>query len=301
MIVHILDQDGLEDVAASIPPVARELAASWWPGPLTLVVPRGPRIPPLVTAGLDSVAVRAPSHPVARALLASAGFAVAAPSANLFGRTSPTTASHVLADLGEYIDVVLDGGATPVGIESTVIDCRTHPPLILRPGGMTLEELSRLLPDVRLAERIGQGPQPSPGRLGRHYAPRARLILVLGAEMDIRAAITCAAKDLAAARQRVGLLVAEEDLLSLSGLPAELPLVALARMADSTTAARRLFGALRQLDAAGVQAIVARDFGTEGLALAVRDRLTKAAEGNVVHCTDDEAASAAAIVRLVGR
>jgi L-threonylcarbamoyladenylate synthase len=149
LIVHLATVEELSRVTAAIPPVAWALAERFWPGPLTLVLPRAASIPPVVTAGGETVGVRVPSYPVARALIAAAGVPVAAPSANRFMHTSPTSAAHVLADLDGRIDCVLDGGPCPVGVESTVLDLTTSPPRILRPGGVTLEALRALLPEVQ--------------------------------------------------------------------------------------------------------------------------------------------------------
>ena len=171
---------------------AAELARRFWPGPLTLVLPRAAGVPLEVTAGLDTVAVRIPSHPVARALLATAEVPVAAPSANLFSRPSPTQAAHVLQDLEGRIDIVLDGGPTTVGVESTVLDLTTSRPMVLRPGAVTLEMLRELLPDVELRGDTGQhseadtGPLPSPGLLTQHYAPRVPMTLYEGAHATAR-------------------------------------------------------------------------------------------------------------------
>jgi L-threonylcarbamoyladenylate synthase len=298
LIVHVLGAADLATVAASVPPVGARLAAAFWPGPLTLIVPRGPLVPPLVTAGLDTVAVRAPAHPVARALIAAAGTPVAAPSANRFGHVSPTTADHVLADLADRIDIVLDAGPTPVGVESTVVDCRADPPLVLRPGGVTWEALRAIVPGVRLAERRASGgPQRGPGQLWRHYAPAARLILLTGADEDVRAALAGAASHFATATgHRVGLLVAEEDLPAFAHLPPEVVALAPGPLTDPAGVARHLFAALRGLDAAGVQVILARDFGTAGLALAIRDRLARAAAGNVVDVAPGGAAEVVAAI-----
>lgn len=318
VIVHVLDVAGAARVAATLPPAALRLAAAFWPGPLTLVVPRGPAVPPLVAAGLDSVAVRAPAHPVARALIAAAGVPIAAPSANPFGRASPTTAAHVVADLGDRVDLVLDGGPCPIGVESTVVDCLQDPPVVLRPGGVPIEALRTVEPGIRLPvpaphveSPAAAQPLRSPGLLTRHYAPRARLVLVTGAGADVADAIARAAAGLAAAGLAVGLLLADEDAAPSdppgsghTAAPDALrprPGIAIRRvgpLADARAVARALFAALRDLDSGGVEVILARDFGTAGLALAIRDRLGRAAEGRVVAVpAGDAAAGAAAVAR----
>ncbi len=329
LIVHVLDAAGAAQVAAILPPAAVRLAAAFWPGPLTLVVPRGRAVPDAVSAGLDSVAVRAPAHPVARALIAAAGVPIAAPSANRFGHTSPTTAGHVMADLAGRVDLVLDGGPADIGVESTVVDCLVDPPAVLRPGGVTLEALREVIPAIRssapelraaameaAAADAGGGEAPSgaetpplraPGLLARHYAPRARLVLVRGADADVVDALAAAAERLVAAGRTVGLLLAAEDAAprSAAGAPGRpetgpgRPGLVVRRAgprADAPAVARALFASLRDLDGAGVDVILARDFGTAGLGLAIRDRLTRAAEGRVVAVPPGGAATAAAAV-----
>ncbi|MGC9399884.1 MAG: L-threonylcarbamoyladenylate synthase [Anaerolineae bacterium] len=283
IIVHVTDVQGLERLVRSVPPPARTLVERFWPGPLTLVLPRASVVPDVVTAGGETVAVRAPSHPVAQALIRAAGVPIAAPSANRFGQLSPTRAEDVLADLEGRVDVVLDAGATPVGVESTVLSLVNETPTILRPGGLSREVLESVLGRVRLAERPVQPaeePVTSPGTLPQHYAPRARLILYRGAPQAMLTTMREEALRRHTRGERVGLLLAAEDLPFFAGLP--LILRAVAPADDLPAVARRLFATLRALDAAEVEVILARDFGTAGLGLAVRDRLTRAAGGHVI-------------------
>ena len=285
LIVHLARAEDLAEVACRVPPVALRLAAHFWPGPLTLVLPRGPQIPPEVTAGGETVAVRVPAHPVAQALIRAAGVPVAAPSANRFGRLSPTRAEDVLADLDGRIDLLLDGGPTPVGVESTVLSLVTPRPTILRPGGVSRESLELLLGRVEvLAQPVRpQEIAPAPGTLSQHYAPRAKLILYEGPRDALLAALRKEALRLHGAGVRVGLLLASEDLPFFEGLP--LIMRAAGPACDLETVARQLFTTLRALDEAAVEVILARDFGAAGLGLAVRDRLTRAAGGKVVQLT----------------
>jgi len=285
LIVHLADVARLPDVAGAIPPLACELAEAFWPGPLTLILPRGPRVPAEVTAGGDTVAVRVPAHPVALALIRAAGVPVAAPSANRFGHISPTRAAHVLADLDGCIDVILDGGATRVGVESTVLSLITSPPAILRPGGVSREALARILGDVCVVDRpvLSTEAAPSPGTLMQHYAPRAEVTLYRGPDEAILPAMREAVSHLLAQGTHVGLLLAEEDVAAFAGLAVVLEVAG--RRAALEDVARQLFTSLRALDRAGVAVILARDFGAAGLGLAIRDRLTRAAGGRVINVT----------------
>ena len=187
LIVHIDRADRAHDVARGWTERADRLAGAFWPGPLTMVLPKREVVPDTVTAGLPSVAVRVPAHPVALALLSAAAIPVVAPSANRSTRLSPTTGAHVAKSLGDAVDLILDAGPTPVGIESTVVDLTTEPPRLLRPGTISIPQLEAVIGRVQLAEQIvGSGARPSPGMLEKHYAPRARVVLVDGDDVGIR-------------------------------------------------------------------------------------------------------------------
>ncbi|MCD4738142.1 MAG: threonylcarbamoyl-AMP synthase [Anaerolineae bacterium] len=283
LIVHLAETRWLERVVRFVPALAWELAERFWPGPLTLVLPRGPQIPLIVTAGGDTVAVRVPADPIAQELLRVANLPVAAPSANRFGCLSPTCAEDVLADLAGRIDLVLAAGATRVGVESTVLSLVTLVPTILRPGGVSREALSAVLGEVAVcAKPIGDKEMAlSPGTLSQHYAPSARLILYQGQGTTLLKAMCQEAMLQHESGKRVGLLLAQEDLPFFSGLP--LILRAAGPLARLDLVAQSLFPTLRALDRAAVDLILARDFGIAGLGLAIRDRLTRAAGGRVVH------------------
>jgi L-threonylcarbamoyladenylate synthase len=178
-------------------------------------------VPDIVTARLATVAVRMPAHPVALALIRAARTPIAAPSANRFGRTSPTTARHVQDDLGDRIDLILDAGPTPIGVESTVLDLTRPVPTILRPGGLPREALEGLLGPVAVQTHLAEGPMPSPGLLPKHYAPRAPMILVIGPPPRMRATLRELVARYTAQGHRIGLLIAEEDRAETADLPAE--------------------------------------------------------------------------------
>jgi L-threonylcarbamoyladenylate synthase len=292
LIVHLADPSRLAEVARAIPPEAERLAERFWPGPLTLVLPRHADISALVAAGGDTVGVRVPSHPVAQALLRAADIPIAAPSANRFMHTSPTTAAHVLADLDGQIAAILDGGPTTVGVESTVVDLTTNPPRLLRPGGVTLEALRALLPDLlapESAQAVPQGlpdtarerPEPAhaPGQMARHYAPHTPLIVVDATGASALASMLALAAEARARDERVGALAANEEAATLEG--AGVRVARLGPMDDLTAISRRLYAALRELDAAGLDLLLAHSFGRQGLGLAIEDRLRRAAGGRL--------------------
>jgi L-threonylcarbamoyladenylate synthase len=277
LIVHVADFSQIASLASTLPEPTTSLAASFWPGPLTLILPRAVTVPLEVTAGLQTVAVRIPAHPIARALLVAARLPIAAPSANLFSRPSPTRAAHVIHDLNGRIDMVLDGGATDVGVESTVVDVTVDPPQVLRPGAITLEALQRIVPGVRIASPSDPNmSMSSPGLLAKHYAPRAPLTLYRGSAGAAREALVVAARAAIARRQRVGVLATIGDADLLDGIP--VVVASLGPDDDAERAAERLYCALRELDIANVDVILAREAPhDQGLWRALRDRLRRAA------------------------
>jgi L-threonylcarbamoyladenylate synthase len=289
VIVHVAAIEHVRDIAPDLPAVAERLAQRFWPGPLTLVLRKAPRVSSSITAGLDAVGVRVPAHPVAQALLRAVKLPVVAPSANRFSRPSPTTAQHVLDDLNGSIDMVLDAGPTAVGVESTVLDMTASPPLVLRPGGLSIEAIRDFVPDVQFIARAGglSDAQPAPGQLVRHYAPRAKLTLYVGEAAAVVHQIGLDARTLAAGGTRVGILGPEEDLMAVA--PTLVPLATAGRVRfasigsrrDPSRAARELFAALRGLDAEGVDEILASAPDPQDIGLAIHDRLTRAAEGRV--------------------
>lgn len=279
LIVHLPSAEELEQVAIEIPGVVDNLATVFWPGPLTLVLRRHPSIPANVSAGLDTVAVRVPAHPVAEALLRSSGVPIAAPSANLFGHSSPTTAAHVLDDLDGRIEYILDGGPTRVGVESTVLDLTHGTPQILRPGGITFEFLQAVLGTVLLPPVVDlptQGPQVSPGLLDKHYAPRASLVFFMFDDPEkLAKEIELIARQAMDSGKKTGLLIADEDRDRFAFL--DTTQVTIGSLNDLDTVASRLYSGIRVLDEKGVDIILARDFGEQGIGRAIRDRLMRAA------------------------
>jgi len=299
LIVHLASEDMLHPYVQSVNDVERLLMERFWPGPLTLVLPVKPdSVSPLVTAGLDTVAVRVPGHPVARRLIAESGCPVAAPSANLSGRPSPTAASHVMDDLDGLIDGVVDGGVTGVGLESTVVRVQGDVIHILRPGSITREQLQAAVGNGVLVapgeqdaddpaavgnrgadgEAAAEAPR-APGMKYRHYAPRGTMELITG---DDPARVVAAVREAAArARQsgasRIGIVACQEHAAQYEGAADEL-LVCGSR-GSPESAARQLYATLRQCDRLNLDAIVAEGFTEAGIGEALMNRLRKAANG----------------------
>jgi L-threonylcarbamoyladenylate synthase len=247
----------------------------------------------MITAGLPNVAIRMPRHPIAQALIRAAGTPIAAPSANRFMHVSPTTAQHVQADLGGRIPLILDGGPCEVGVESTVLDLCSPVPTILRPGGVSLEELRAVLPTVQpptansaQSEAATQGPQNlldtdaqhSPGQMLIHYSPIVPAYLYEGTEEAMRTAMLAAIQRYQSEGAHVGMLIADEDMPAFAESDAQI--YVLGKTLEQI--ATRLFAGLRTLEEAGVDVILCRSFAEEGLGLAIRDRLRKAAGGKVI-------------------
>jgi L-threonylcarbamoyladenylate synthase len=276
LIVHLAESAHMARVAQPTP-LAWHLAEHFWPGPLSLVVPRLPHLPWAVTAHLETVALRVPSGRVARELLAATDLPIAAPSANLFGRPSPTRAEHVLQDLDGRIDAVLDGGPTVVGVESTIVDISSMPPRLLRAGGLAAEAIERVL-GVRFGPPPAptEGPLPAPGLLPTHYAPRTPLVLISGPSSMARTRLQAEVQRALDAHQRVGVLVLDEDR---DVIPTAARAEVVGAWSAPETSAARLFAAIRALDAAGLDVIFTRDLADPALGLgrALADRLRRAA------------------------
>jgi L-threonylcarbamoyladenylate synthase len=266
LIVHIAAAERLPIWAAGVPDAARRLAERFWPGPLTLILPRGPCVPFVVTGGLETVGLRVPAHPVALDLLRAFGGGVAAPSANRFGRVSPTRAEHVRDDLDDRVDFILDGGSCSVGVESTIVDLSSGDPAILRPGGVTREQLEAVL--GRPVPLRHGGPVRAPGQHALHYAPRAEVILVQPSDLARQAAA------IQATGRRVVALCRDLDAATLTTHGG----VEVIRLPDSLErAAQVLYEALREVDRRGFEVALAALPPEHGVGLAMADRLRRAA------------------------
>ncbi len=263
LIVHIVDTKQLDDVIGSLPVLGQRLMDAFWPGPLTLVLPKQPAIPDLVTAGLSTVAVRMPNHSVAQALIREAGTPIAGPSANPFGYVSPTTAQHVADGLGSNVDLILDGGPCQVGVESTIVSLAGSQPELLRPGSITIEQLSAVIGSIRRSSPVNEKPI-APGQLSRHYATRTQLTILasIGARPILKDGERACLLSQSQARDPDDRFIAVE-VLSSTG--------------DLRETARGLFAALRRLDSLGLDRIYAEPCKEEGLGVAIMDRLRRCA------------------------
>lgn len=277
LIVHIAGLEMLPGLVSEVPERAQLLAHAFWPGPLTVIMPRGPEVAAECCAGLDTVGIRMPSHPVARAVIRQSGCAFAAPSANLSGSPSPTTAQDVLADMDGRLPLILDGGSCDVGVESTVISVVGEKPMLLRPGHITLEQLEAALGEEVLLsgailEELHEGEEArSPGMKYKHYAPKARITILEGGFAAFKAYVDAHADEDPACLCFTG----EEAALGV-------PCVAYGREGDGDDQARHLFRSLRALDEQGDVTVYARCPQKDGVAMAVYNRLLRAAAFRVV-------------------
>lgn len=282
LIVHVASPAEAEALWAEVTPAARELMERFWPGPLTLALPRRPHVPDVVTAGLPTVGVRMPDHPVALGLIRAAGVPIAAPSANLSGRPSPTRAEHVIEDLGGRIDLVLDAGETGVGVESTFLDLSADPPVLYRPGGVTPSAICGVIGPIQIDPSVhgaeaGEVPR-SPGQKYAHYAPRAEVIVVDGPLRDVQRKINDLAYEFMQEGRTVGVLATAES----RGTYRVPVVLEVGSRKNMEMVASSLFATLRAFDRHGVDVVLAEGFPEEGLGLAIMNRLRRAAAGRVI-------------------
>ena len=282
LIIHICRLEDIRPIVREFSGAAQRAAEAFWPGPLTMILPRSELVPSETTGGLDTVAVRFPSHPVARKLIEYSGGYVAAPSANRSGRPSPTVARYVIEDMEGRIDMILDGGQGRIGLESTIVDMTVTPPQLLRPGYITREMLEQVLGEITVDETVmkpdsGQAPR-APGMKYRHYAPRGQLTIVEGAPEKVRAYVNRAAEADRAAGEKTGVIAASE---SVEGYRAD-AVKCVGDREDEEAIARKLFTVLREFDDENVTRIYSESFYSQGLGQAVMNRLLKAAGHRVV-------------------
>ena len=284
LIVHIADMDALEDIAQSVPEAAVKLADHFWPGPLTMIFPKKEAVPKSTTGGLETVAVRMPSHPVARALIRESGVYIAAPSANTSGRPSPTKAEHVKEDLDGRIDMILDGGAVGIGLESTIVDLSTGVPTILRPGYITGEMLEDVLGEVQVDPAIlSQKMNPNivakaPGMKYRHYAPKGQITIIEGDTGKVVDEINRLVKEKTDEGCSVAVIATEEtkDAYACANVRS------VGSRATEGSIAAGLYDILREMDHIGAEYIYAESFEKDTLGKAIMNRMLKAAAYHVI-------------------
>ena len=282
LIVHIADMEHLFPIVEQVPQKAVRLAEKFWPGPLTMIFKKTDMVPLETTGGLESVAVRMPDHPAALALIKAAGGYVAAPSANRSGRPSPTTAEHVAEDLGKTIDMILDGGSSIIGLESTIVDMTEETPIILRPGYISMNTLSRVVGDViydaAILEIGSNEPPRAPGMKYRHYAPKGELSIVKGEREKVIKYIKTQAENAIKSGERVGIIATEETYLNYSATVVQ----NIGSRDDEAQIARRLYAVLRDFDEDDITRIYSEDFDTPNMGQAIMNRLIKAAGHHII-------------------
>lgn len=289
LILHIAEQEELNRIVREIPPLARKLMDAFWPGPLTLIFPKAEIVPPKATGGLDTVAVRFPSHPVARAVIRAAGLPIAAPSANSSGKPSPTRASHVEFDLGGRIDMIVDGGATEWGLESTIVDVSVEPPVLLRPGAVTQEMLEEVIGSVEIDPALLSKPTAAvkpkaPGMKYTHYSPKAEVLLVKGAEKNVADTINRMAAAEKAAGRKTGVMATEQT----RELYHADVVLSLGSRENPAEIGANLFKILRKFDFLGVDVVYSEVFPEKGEGMAIMNRLQKAAGYHVIEAEDEK-------------
>lgn len=282
LIVHIAEIQDLREVAAQIPEAALRLAGRFWPGPLTMIFEKAAAVPYATTGGLDTVAVRMPSNKIARSLIKAAGRYLAAPSANLSGRPSPTQAKHVIEDLNGRVDMIIDGGSSDIGLESTIIDLTSDIPTILRPGYITEEMLREVTGSVDTDRTIIEGNSrqapKAPGMKYRHYAPKGSLTIVEGACESVLSFINEQLKHQSTQGRKTGVIATDE---TAGRYHADL-VKSVGKRDDEEVIAKRLFSILREFDEENVQVIYAESFESKGMGCAIMNRLLKAAGHQVI-------------------
>ena len=283
-IVHVADPNEVYKLVKVVPKKAEVLMEKFWPGPLTLIFKRSNVVPKVTVAGLDTVAIRMPKHRVALELIKQSCRPIAAPSANLAGKPSPTTAQHVYEDLNGRIDAIIDSGATNIGVESTVVDLSVDPPMLLRPGGTPFEELKEVLRDLKLhpvvqAEReLVMKDIRSPGMKHKHYAPKAEVILVEGKVSAVIAKVKELAESYTLKGKKVGVLATDQTQTAYKADVVK----SLGSRSNLASVAQNLFRSLREVDAENVDVIIAEGVSSEGLGLAVMNRLRKASGYHII-------------------
>ncbi|HJC64614.1 MAG TPA: threonylcarbamoyl-AMP synthase [Candidatus Blautia merdavium] len=282
LIIHIADLESLEKIVKSVPPKAKLLAEKFWPGPLTMIFSKSSRVPYETTGGLESVAVRMPSHPVALAIIREGGGYIAAPSANTSGRPSPTRAEHVCEDLTGKIDMIVDGGAVGIGLESTIVDFTEEVPVILRPGYINQEMIQEVIGPVRMDRGLlitEEKVRPkAPGMKYRHYAPKAQLTIVQGSSSQVTAYINAQCEKAVREGKKPGVIAADETVSAYRGAVVK----GIGARNDEEEIARNLFAVLREFDEEDTDILFSEAFDTPRMGQAIMNRLLKAAGHHII-------------------
>lgn len=287
LIAHIANIDMLRPLVKEIPHTAEKLMEAFWPGPMTLIFNKSDLVPKGTTGGLDTVAVRFPDHPIAQAVIKAVGVSIAAPSANLSGRPSPTLGEHVIDDMDGRVDMIIDGGMVGMGLESTIIDVTVTPPMILRPGFITYEMIEKVVGEVDIDKAIFAKPEEglkpkAPGMKYRHYAPSADFRMYKGNATKVAEKIILLANEKANAGMKTGVITASQHMHLYDGkLHDNIVVVSLGDLDKPETIANRLFKVLRDFDKEGTEFIFGETFSEDNLGQAIMNRLTKAAGYNI--------------------
>lgn len=285
LIVHICRMEDLHKIVSRIPESARKLAKAFWPGPLTMIFPKSEAVPYETTGGLDTVAVRFPSHRTAQAVIDAAGGYIAAPSANTSGRPSPTLARYVVEDMDGRIDMVIDGGDIPIGVESTIVDCTVEPPMLLRPGYITAEMLGEVLGEVSQDQTMMHGDTrerpKAPGMKYRHYAPKGDVTIYTGELERVVERICELADAQCTAGKKVGIIATDESVKTYKNRVSKASIKSAGTRNNEETIARHLYQILREFDDEEVEVIYSEAFDESGIGQAIMNRLLKAAGHHV--------------------
>jgi L-threonylcarbamoyladenylate synthase len=284
-IIHIANTNQIYTLTKEIPKNAETLMKKFWPGPLTLIFKRANTIPKETVANLDTVAIRIPKHKIALSLIKQSDTPIAAPSANISGKPSPTTAQHVYNDLNGKIDAIIDGGPTKIGLESTVLDLSVNPPLILRPGATTFEDIQAVMPNVMLHPTVNSNKNvdikhaSSPGMLHKHYAPNAEMLLIEGTVQEMVSKITILSEQYRQEGKKIGILATDETKKEYTTTHM---VKSMGSRLNLNTIAKKLFKELHEFNENPVDIILAESVPLDGIGLAVMNRLQKASNYNII-------------------
>ncbi len=286
LILHVHSIDQVKELVDDIPDLAKKCMKEFWPGPLTILLKRSNKVLDVITAGLQTVAIRMPENNIALDLIKLSKTPIAAPSANTSGRPSPTSAKHVVEDLSGKVDMIIDGGSTGIGLESTVLDLSTDIPMILRPGGVTEEDLRKIIPNIAIDSSIIKSDDniipKSPGQKYRHYAPKSEMLLFSGEVNGIVKSITAYTKENIRAGKSVGIMCTDETKEYYTEYGEDAKIISLGSREDVNTIAHNLFDTIRLFDQAKVDIILAEGVDLSDIGLAIMNRMMKAASGNVI-------------------